>query len=98
MAYADLQVLGDAVTAAKTLKDDALAAHMHKATFSTVVGDIKFGEGGEWAEERMLAAQFQNIKSNSADEFRDLKTEIVVYPPALKSGEVIYPYEKALGN
>ena len=98
MAYADLQVLGDAVTATKTLKDDALAAYMHKATFNTVVGGIRFGENGEWAEERMLAAQFQNIKSNSADEFRDLKTEIVVYPPDLKSGEVIYPYEKALGK
>ena len=98
MAYADLQVLGDAITATKSLKDNALAAYMHKATFNTVVGDLRFGEDGEWAEERMLAAQFQNIKSNSADEFRDLKTEIVVYPPNLKSGEVIYPYEKALGN
>ena len=98
MAYADLQVLGDAVAATKSLKDDALAAYMHKATFNTVVGDINFGEDGEWAEERMLAAQFQNIKSNSADEFRDLKTEIVVYPPDLKNGEVIYPYEKAIGN
>ncbi len=98
MAYADLQVLGDAITATKSLKDNALAAYMHKATFNTVVGDLRFGEDGEWAEERMLAAQFQNIKSNSADEFRNLKTEIVVYPPNLKSGEVIYPYEKALGN
>jgi branched-chain amino acid transport system substrate-binding protein len=96
MAYADLQVLGEAVAATKTLKDDALAAYMHKATFNTVVGGIRFGENGEWAEERMLAAQFQNIKGNSVDEFRDLKTEIVVYPPDLKSGEVIYPYEKAL--
>jgi branched-chain amino acid transport system substrate-binding protein len=46
----------------------------------------------------MLAAQFQNIKSNSVDEFRDLKTEVVVYPPQFKSGEVIYPYEKAIGK
>ncbi|MGO9699470.1 MAG: amino acid ABC transporter substrate-binding protein [Xanthobacteraceae bacterium] len=98
MPYADLQVLGDAIAATKSLKDDVLAAYMHKATFGTVVGDIKFGKDGEWVEDRMLAAQFQNIKSNSADEFRDLKTEIVVYPPDLKSGEVIYPYEKAIGK
>jgi branched-chain amino acid transport system substrate-binding protein len=96
MGYADLQVVGEAVAATGSLKDDVLAAYMHKATFKTVVGDIKFGEGGEWAEDRMLATQFQNITSNSADEFRDLKTEIVVYPPDLKSGEVIYPYEKAV--
>jgi branched-chain amino acid transport system substrate-binding protein len=98
MAYADLQVLGAAIAATKSLHDDVLAADMHQATFHTIVGDIKFGADGEWAEDRMLAAQFQNIKSNSIDEFRDLKTEIVVYPPQLKSGELIYPYEKALGQ
>ena len=96
MAYADLQVLGEAVAATKSLKDDVLAAYIHKSAFDTVVGKLRFGPDGEWAEERMLAAQFQNIKSNSVDEFRDLKTEIVVYPPDLKSGEVIYPYEKAM--
>ncbi len=95
MAYADLQVLGDAVVATKSLKDETLAAYMHTASFDTVVGDITFGKDGEWAEDRMLAAQFQNIKSNSVEEFRDLKTEVVVYPPDLKTGEVIYPYENA---
>ncbi|MGA3310767.1 MAG: amino acid ABC transporter substrate-binding protein [Xanthobacteraceae bacterium] len=98
MPYADLQVLGDAIAATNSLNDDVLAAYLHKATFQTVIGDIKFGKEGEWAEERMLAAQFQNIKSNSVDEFRDLKTEVVVYPPQFKSGEVIYPYEKAIGK
>ncbi len=98
MAYADLQVLGDAVGATKSLDDGVLAGYMHEATFHTIVGDIKFGADGEWAEERMLAAQFQNIKTNSVDEFRDLSTEIVVYPPDLKTGEVIYPYANALGK
>jgi branched-chain amino acid transport system substrate-binding protein len=98
MAYADLQVLGAAVTATKSLEDDVLAAYMHQATFKTVVGDIKFGKDGEWADERMLAAQFQNIKSNSLDEFRDLATEVVVYPPQVASGEVIYPYENAIAK
>jgi len=96
MAYADLQVLGEAVAATKSLKDATLAAYMHRATFPTIVGDIKFGNEGEWSEDRMLAAQFQNIKSNSIDEFRDLKTEVVLYPPKLKSGDFIYPYENAL--
>jgi branched-chain amino acid transport system substrate-binding protein len=96
MGYADLQVLGEAIAATKSLKDDVLAAHMHKATFDTVVGDISFNADGEWAQGRMLAAQFQNIRGNSVDDFLDLKTEIVVYPPAFKSGDVIYPYERAL--
>ena len=64
----------------KSLNDDVLAAYMREATFKTVVGNVKFGPLGEWAEERTLAAQFQNIKSNSIDEFRDTKTEVIVYP------------------
>ncbi len=97
-AYADLQILGDAIAGAKTLNDDNLAAYMRKTTFHTVVGDVKFGKLGEWAVERTLAAQFQNIKGNSIDDFRDLKTEVILYPPKYKSGEVIYPYEKALAK
>jgi len=98
MAYADLQVLGDAITATGSLKDDVLANYMHATIFNTVVGDVKFGKEGEWVDDRMLAAQFQNIKSNSVDEFRDLKTEVVVYPPQFKSGELIYPYENAIAQ
>jgi len=97
-AYADLQLLGQSISATKSLKDDILAAYMHQATFKTVVADIKFGADGEWAEGHMLTAQFQNIKSNSAEEFRNLKTEIVLYPPELKSGDVIYPYANALAK
>ncbi len=97
-AYADLQVLGDAITATKSLNDDVLANYIRDTTFETVVGDVKFGKQGEWVEERTLAAQFQNIKGNSIDDIRDLKTEVIIYPPQYKSGEVIYPYEKAIGN
>jgi branched-chain amino acid transport system substrate-binding protein len=95
-AYADLQVLGQAIAATKSLNDETLAAYMRQATFKTVVGEVRFGPLGEWAEERTLAAQFQNIKGNSIDEFRDTAKEVIVYPPQFKSGEVIYPYEKAV--
>jgi branched-chain amino acid transport system substrate-binding protein len=95
-AYAYLQVLGDAITATKSLNDDVLADYFRKTTFKTVVGDVKFGKQGEWAEERTLAAQFQNIKGKTVDDFRDLTTEVIIYPPKYKSGEVIYPYEKAI--
>jgi len=97
-AYAYVQVLGDAIASTKSLNDDVLADYIRKTTFKTVVGDVKFGKQGEWAEERTLAAQFQNIKGKSVDDFRDLTTEVIVYPPQYKSGEVIYPYEKALAK
>jgi branched-chain amino acid transport system substrate-binding protein len=43
----------------------------------------------------MLLVQFQNIKSNSIDEFRDLSTEVIIDPPQYKSGNLIYPYADA---
>jgi branched-chain amino acid transport system substrate-binding protein len=94
-AYSYLQVLGQAITETKSLDDGKLADYIRGATFKTVVGDVKFGKDGEWAIERTMAAQFQNIKGNTIDDFRDLKTEVIIYPPQYKSGEVIYPYEKA---
>ncbi|HEY6859706.1 MAG TPA: amino acid ABC transporter substrate-binding protein [Pseudolabrys sp.] len=97
-AYAYLQVLGDAIVATKSLNDDVLADYIRKTTFKTVVGDVKFGKQGEWAEERTMAAQFQNIKGNTIDDVRDLSKEVIVYPPKFKTGEVIYPYEKAIAK
>jgi branched-chain amino acid transport system substrate-binding protein len=94
-AYSQMQVLGQAIAAAKTLDEDKLADQIRKMTFKTVVGDVKFGKQGEWAVERTLAAQFQNIKGNTIDDVRDLSKEVIIYPPQFKSGEVIYPYEKA---
>ena len=94
-AYARQQVLADAIEATKSLDDDKLADYISKTTFKTVVGDVKFGPKGEWANERTIAVQFQNVKGNSIDDFRDPSTEVVLYPPQFKSGDVIYPYEKA---
>jgi branched-chain amino acid transport system substrate-binding protein len=94
-AYADLQVLGEAIEATKSLDDDKLADYIRANTFKTVVGDVKFGPKGEWAKERTIAVQFQNIKGNTVEDFRDPSKEVVLYPPEFKSGDVIYPYEKA---
>ena len=94
-AYAYLQVLGQAVEATKSLNDDTLADHIRKSTFKTVVGDVRFGASGEWAEERTIAVQFQKIKGNMVEDFRDPSSEVVLYPPQYKSGDVIYPYAGA---
>jgi len=93
--YAQLQVLAQAIEGTKSIEDKKLADYIRANTFKTLVGDVKFGKDGEWAVERVMAAQFQNIKGNKIDDFRDLSTEVIVYPPEYKSGEVIYPYDKA---
>jgi branched-chain amino acid transport system substrate-binding protein len=60
-----------------------------------VAGDITFGPGGEWTEARVLEVQFQNIQGNGIEQFKDPKTEVVLYPPSLKNGDIIYPYSDA---
>ena len=94
-AYADLQVLGDAVEGAKGLDQDKIADYIHHNSFKTVVGDVSFGEKGEWAKSRILTVQFQNIKGTTVDDFRDGKAETVIWPDQYKSGDVILPYSEA---
>ena len=33
---------------------------------------------------RVLEVQFQNLKSNDMEQFRDPKTEVILWPPAFK--------------
>jgi len=94
-AYAQLQVLQQAIEATKSLDDQKLADYIRKNTFHTVLGDVQFGRGGEWAQSRVLQIQFQNVKGNDAAQFKDVKTQVVLTPSDYASGSVIYPYEKA---
>ena len=93
--YAQLEVLGQAIQATKGLSDERLADFIRNNTFKTVGGDISFGQQGEWAQARVLQVQFQHIKGNHVGQFKDISTQVVVMPAEYKSGEVIYPYEKA---
>ncbi|TMJ90850.1 MAG: branched-chain amino acid ABC transporter substrate-binding protein [Alphaproteobacteria bacterium] len=93
--YAQLEVLQQAVTATRSLADDKLADYIRANTFKTVVGDVKFGNDGEWAQSRVLQVQFQKVKGNDVGQFKDISTQVVVAPTEYESGKVIYPYEKA---
>ena len=93
--YAQLQVLQQAIEATKSFDDDKLADYIRKTTFKTIVGDVTFGAQGEWAESRVLQVQFQHVKGNDVGQFKDISTQVVITPAQYKSGEMIYPYEKA---
>ena len=75
--------------------DRQIAEWLHANPVDTVVGKISFGPNGEWTEAKMLQFQFQNIKSNDLGEFKDMSKLPIVAPAGLKTGDVIYPYEKA---
>jgi branched-chain amino acid transport system substrate-binding protein len=91
-AYADLQVLGQAIEGAKSLDQDKVAEYIRTHHFDTVVGDVSFGAKGEWAKARVLTVQFRDITGTSLDQFRDGKGEIVVGPEEYKADDVILPY------
>jgi len=91
-AYADLQVLGQAVEGTGGLDQDKLAEYIHTHTFKTVVGDVSFGEKGEWSKARIMTVQFQNITGTDVDNFRDGKGETVLWPSEYKNGDPILPY------
>ena len=93
--YAQLQVLQQAIEATKSIEDKKLADYIRAGTFKTVLGDVKFGKDGEWAQSRVLQIQFHDVKSNDVEQFRAMNTQTVVTPDEYKSGNVIYPYEKA---
>jgi branched-chain amino acid transport system substrate-binding protein len=92
-AYADLQVLGDAITGANSVDQDKVADYIRKHDFKTIVGDITFGKDGEWSKSRVLEVQWQNIKSNSLDQFKDTKTEVILEPSQYRTGTVVAPYD-----
>ena len=95
LAYAAGQVLGEAVEGAKTLDQVKLATYMHTHSFSTVVGDISFGNDGEWTKSRVVFTQFQHVTANSIDQFKDTSHEVIVWPDQYKSANMIYPYAEA---
>ena len=94
-SYAQLQVVQQAVEGTKGLDDAKLGDYMRANTFKTVVGDVKFGPQGEWAQSRVLQVQFRDVKSNDLAQFKDISTQVVVAPAEYESGKLMYPYEKA---
>ncbi|MBO0758675.1 MAG: amino acid ABC transporter substrate-binding protein [Bradyrhizobiaceae bacterium] len=94
-AYAQMQILEQAVAGTGSLDDAKLAQFTRDRSFKTILGDVKFGAGGGWSEARVLQVQYRSIKGNNPSEFKDAQTQAVVWPPNLASAALIYPYADA---
>ena len=94
--YAAGQVLTQAVEGAKSLDHQKLAQYMHTHSFSTVVGEVRFGADGEWAKPRYIFSQWQHLTGNDLGQLEDPKHDVVVWPNAYKTGTLIFPYTDAL--
>jgi branched-chain amino acid transport system substrate-binding protein len=94
-AYAQMQVVEQAVAGTNSLDDAKLAEFTRNTSFKTVLGEFKFGAGGGWSETRVLQVQYQNIRATGLADFKDASTQAVVWPPELASATLIYPYANA---
>jgi len=99
-AYARLQVLAEAVEATKTVDQAKLGAWLHANPVHTIIGDFRFGPEGEWAAPRVLTLQYQGIKGNDIEQFRNVGTYVVLHPSEYRSPDAkfIYPYDAARQN
>jgi branched-chain amino acid transport system substrate-binding protein len=95
LAYAQLQVVEQAIRETDGLNDAELAEYTASATFATVVGDVRFGDLGEWEKPRVLTVQFRSIESNDLSEFAKPSSRVVVAPNDFASGELAYPYSRS---
>ena len=91
-AYANLQVLGNAIEGTRSLDQGKLADYIRSHSFKTIVGDVSYGKDGEWAKPRVLEVQFQGIKGHGLAQFKDIKTEAIIAPPEYQTGTVVAPY------
>jgi len=72
-----------------------LAAYLRQTTFDTIIGPISFGPDGEWTKPRIICIQFQGVSGSDLEQFKDWPHQVVVYPRDYKSGNLLYPFEKA---
>ena len=92
LAYSQMQVLEQAVKRVGRIDQAAIAADLHANAFDTVIGELRFDRLGEWTEERNLYIQFQNVTDGNLERFARPGTQVILYPPRFRSGELRTPY------
>jgi len=97
--YAYFQVLQQAVEGTKSIDDNKLADYLRSHEFNTIMAQgIKFGKNGEWTKSGMLQVQYHGLTdAANLDTWRGMSYQTVLTPADEKTGDVIYPYAKALG-
>jgi branched-chain amino acid transport system substrate-binding protein len=92
LAYAQMQVMEQAVARVGKLDQEAIGADFHASTFPTVLGDLKFDAKGEWQHERNLYVQYQGVKGNDVEQFKKPGVQVILYPDQYKSGKLLTPF------
>jgi branched-chain amino acid transport system substrate-binding protein len=93
--YASGQLIEAAVKATGSLDQKAIAKYLHANEVKTIVGPMSFAADGERKVTATLQAQFQGIVDKNMDQFRKPGKQVILFPPNLKSGELVTPFEAA---
>jgi branched-chain amino acid transport system substrate-binding protein len=91
-AYANAQVLAQAVTAVGSVDQKKLGDYIKANSFKTIVGDVSYADNGEWKNPRVLWVQYQGVSGNGLDQFKKAGTQVIVYPKDIVSGKLQFPY------
>jgi branched-chain amino acid transport system substrate-binding protein len=75
-----------------TLEQDRLTTSIHAHPFHTIVGDISFGEDGDWTGSKIMSEQFHDGIGNDMDQFRGGRAESILEPLPMRSGSLVEPY------
>ena len=96
--YAYINMLGEAIAGSKSIDDNKIADWLRKNPHKTIMGDWSYGPtGGEWTKSWIMQVQYHGIKDGAGLEtWKGMSYQTVLTPSELKTGTVIYPYEKAL--
>jgi branched-chain amino acid transport system substrate-binding protein len=94
-AYANMQVIEQAVEGAKSLDDEKLADWLRKNKLKTIVGDVEYGPNGEWKEPRVLQVQFHGVKGSDLEQWKTDAKQTILWPDKYATGKINYPYTEA---
>ena len=93
--YAMGQLLEQAVNSTKSLDQKALAKYLRENEHKTIVGPIAFSADGERKETAIVESQFRNVTDKNIEQFRTAGKQVILFPENLKTGDLIFPFEKA---
>ena len=100
--FASGQLMEQAVKAAGSLDQKAIAKYLREHEHQTIVGPIAFFRSGwrtfkeDYADAAPISSSgFRGIVDKNMDQFRKPGKQVILFPAKLKSGELITPFETA---
>jgi branched-chain amino acid transport system substrate-binding protein len=95
--YAIGQMLEQAIRAVNSFEHAKIAQYLKNNELKTVVGPIRYGRDGEWANARVVQAQFRGVADKDMEQWRKPGKQVVLFPDQYKTGDLMAPFEKARG-